>query len=672
MGDLEIMSPIAQSILQWDKACHDESVDNFDLSMAMNGNGQENGDGYIDHTFHTPSFGDEEFDIPPINLPPTTPGSDTNSSDVYGSTQPLSHQEQPTQQQQQQQQQSAANNQQHLMSPPPQMSPSPCSQTSSMDRIGTVMTAVTTTPSPPTMMTSFSGSPQHHHQQQQQQHHQGPHVPQMSQQPHQQQQQHQYGNPHPNDMYMLQIASGNMMPPQSVQFHVQQYAIPTSYSNGPIQQSHLHMAHAQQQQQHPQVHHHPVPHQPQQHHIHPHHHQMHHQQQLLPPSPMLALQLGAPRHQRPGSVGSSPPGSNHTSPGLETSEDSDDSGHLSQLICGMKRPSPEPVERPPSAGKPIKKPKVQKKKKKRDPNEPQKPVSAYALFFRDTQAAIKGQNPNASFGEVSKIVASMWDGLDIDHKNVYKKKTEAAKKEYLKALAAYRASLVSKAANDQSDNIYGSNGPNGSTPTSMSTSMPGQALSPLQKKSPLLTSLMEGTPPSNLQSMSNQQSLIMGQVRNNNTMNGVHHPHMMSQHMPPHSSTPPSHQILHQMLSPGAQQQQQQMMHMGSPPPPSPHLMQQHHNMQMASLNNNNNSISYTPNMSPQLTHQQAQQQQQQQQQGMMCTSPLQNSCSRGGETPQEWDRDYCSNDCVVSHCRDVFTTWVAARPPQSSYASVK
>lgn len=73
-----------------------------------------------------------------------------------------------------------------------------------------------------------------------------------------------------------------------------------------------------------------------------------------------------------------------------------------------------------------------------------RPVSAYALFFRDTQAAIKGQNPNASFGEVSKIVASMWDALDADNKNVYKKKTEAAKKEYLKALAAYRASLVSK------------------------------------------------------------------------------------------------------------------------------------------------------------------------------------------------------------------------------------
>ena len=49
-----------------------------------------------------------------------------------------------------------------------------------------------------------------------------------------------------------------------------------------------------------------------------------------------------------------------------------------------------------------------------------RPVSAYALFFRDTQTAIKGQNPNASFGEVSKIVASMWDVLSPEHKNVSK------------------------------------------------------------------------------------------------------------------------------------------------------------------------------------------------------------------------------------------------------------
>ncbi|XP_029930757.1 TOX high mobility group box family member 4-A-like isoform X2 [Myripristis murdjan] len=87
---------------------------------------------------------------------------------------------------------------------------------------------------------------------------------------------------------------------------------------------------------------------------------------------------------------------------------------------------------------------AKKGKKKKDPNEPQKPVSAYALFFRDTQAAIKGQNPNASFGEVSKIVASMWDSLAEEQKQVYKRKTEAAKKDYLKALAAYKANQLSQ------------------------------------------------------------------------------------------------------------------------------------------------------------------------------------------------------------------------------------
>ena len=60
-----------------------------------------------------------------------------------------------------------------------------------------------------------------------------------------------------------------------------------------------------------------------------------------------------------------------------------------------------------------------KGKRRKDPNEPQKPVSAYALFFRDTQAAIKGQNPNATFGEVSKIVASMWESLGEEQKQVH-------------------------------------------------------------------------------------------------------------------------------------------------------------------------------------------------------------------------------------------------------------
>ncbi|XP_077392995.1 thymocyte selection-associated high mobility group box protein TOX isoform X2 [Festucalex cinctus] len=138
----------------------------------------------------------------------------------------------------------------------------------------------------------------------------------------------------------------------------------------------------------------------------------------------------------------SPPGSKSATPSPSSSAHEDDNDDGLRGNGGEKRPATFDIS---------KKPKTPKKKKRKDPNEPVKPVSAYALFFRDTQANIKAQNPNATFGEVSKIVASMWDGLGEEQKQVYKKKTETAKKEYLKQLAAYRASLVSQSYNDPSE-----------------------------------------------------------------------------------------------------------------------------------------------------------------------------------------------------------------------------
>ncbi|XP_037314371.2 thymocyte selection-associated high mobility group box protein TOX isoform X1 [Pungitius pungitius] len=138
----------------------------------------------------------------------------------------------------------------------------------------------------------------------------------------------------------------------------------------------------------------------------------------------------------------SPPGSKSATPSPSSSAHEDDNEEGLRLVSGDKRPAAVDI---------AKKPKTPKKKKRKDPNEPVKPVSAYALFFRDTQANIKAQNPNATFGEVSKIVASMWDGLGEEQKQLYKKRTETAKKEYLKQLAAYRASLVSQSYNDPSE-----------------------------------------------------------------------------------------------------------------------------------------------------------------------------------------------------------------------------
>ncbi|KAM8987851.1 TOX high mobility group box family member 2 isoform 2-T2 [Ara ararauna] len=292
-------------------------------------------------------------------------------------------------------------------------------------------------------------------------------------------------------------------------------------------------------------------------------------------------------------------------------------GHLlsSQLptVTGEKRPSTD-------LGK---KPKSQKKKKKKDPNEPQKPVSAYALFFRDTQAAIKGQNPNATFGDVSKIVASMWDSLGEEQKQAYKRKTEAAKKEYLKALAAYRASLVSKSSADQGETKSAQSNPPSKMipPKQPMYPMPPQASSPY----PGLGSFLS---PSDLQ-------------------NYRGHPHpglsrpLTSKPMLPSisASPPPSFQIsppLHQQLS---------LHH------PQSSLLSQPLSMQQ---------VPQQPLLSPPMALQVQPPMNASppgQQDFSHISSEFQNSVgprSPGASNPPgstEWDNDYPSRECGINHC---------------------
>ncbi|XP_019638325.1 PREDICTED: TOX high mobility group box family member 3-like [Branchiostoma belcheri] len=272
--------------------------------------------------------------------------------------------------------------------------------------------------------------------------------------------------------------------------------------------------------------------------------------------------------QSPGSKSTSPSGSPNSGDGQD---ESDDNVPLKFLAQGLKRAAAAATQEPtPAATAPKKR--TPKKRRKKDPNEPQKPVSAYALFFRDTQAAIKGQNPNATFGEVSKIVASMWDSLGEEQKQVYKKKTEAAKKEYLKQLAAYRASLVSQAAVDQAE-------------------------SDESKKQ-------------------NNISLSHSALRNI-----APKPNMSPPANPAVVRTSPPRHIMQQ-----------------SPPHSHP---------------------AYTQ-MAPLQTQMQMSRQQ--------C---LRQGCENLAIESPDWDNEYCSNECVVSHCRDVFTAWVASRN-QTLSTSVK
>ncbi|XP_074645488.1 uncharacterized protein LOC141901861 isoform X3 [Tubulanus polymorphus] len=267
----------------------------------------------------------------------------------------------------------------------------------------------------------------------------------------------------------------------------------------------------------------------------------------------------------------SPPGSNQTSPVRAAESGSSDSDDLplSRLATGLKK-APAAVGRKPKVA-------PKKRKKKKDPNEPQKPVSAYALFFRDTQAAIKGQNPNATFGEVSKIVASMWDSLAPDSKENYKRRTETAKKEYLQKLAAYRQSPLDV--------------------------LEKPAAKPVQ----ITNTLSTKTYPLR----SSQRAVT------NNDMSPVHSS----------SSSSPA-----QSLSP---------IHMSPTQPElSPKLNNDYHG----------NHVHDSPDHTGRPHN--------------LCTR---NGCQNIAVGNTGWDNEYCSNDCVVTHCRDVFTAWVVSRQQSTS-----
>ncbi|KAF2883528.1 hypothetical protein ILUMI_22644 [Ignelater luminosus] len=373
------------------------------------------------------------------------------------------------------------------------------------------------------------------------------------------------------------------------------------------------------------------------------------QQQMMmnhgqPPPGAIGQYNASPTQGR----GNSPP----AAPGQEptTSEDSDDSTPHPAMLTAMKRPSPEPADQ--GLTKVQKKPKVQKKKKKKDPNEPQKPVSAYALFFRDTQAAIKGQNPSASFGEVSKIVASMWDALDSEHKNVYKKKTEAAKKEYLKALAAYRASLVSKGAGEN-EGMYGNYGNYGAGPPPQYNAYSPQNALP----SPPMTSAP--APPTS------QQQPMMTKKPMMNSMNGQQHQGMMQSPMGP----VPNHMNMPQHIP-----QQHNNSYMQQVPP-QPQVAQHPQHMQHVSPPPMVSSSPPVSSAGPVSQVPPTSVAQQNAGQGAMRppNSCIRHGCPNPAIANPEWEDEYCSNECVVSHCRDVFSTWVVSNQNQTqNYSTVK
>ncbi|XP_058481932.1 TOX high mobility group box family member 4b isoform X2 [Solea solea] len=363
------------------------------------------------------------------------------------------------------------------------------------------------------------------------------------------------------------------------------------------------------------------------------------------------------------------------------------------------------------------------KKKKKDPNEPQKPVSAYALFFRDTQAAIKGQNPNATFGEVSKIVASMWDSLGEEQKQVYKRKNDAAKKDYMKALAEYRASLGSQGAIEVMDTAPSSPSPS-SSPAPSPTSTPGARITrshynpeentitnictsniirvDLQQvttrsrtgaiKPQIPPAATAPNPPPVTKIIIKQTQLPSGGVS--------------VTAMPATSSSSRQPPPLQQMQSTPPPPRLQQMVHAQAPPPlqakprgvattapPPLQIKVVPVSRQLDSGSpiivrgeaptSSSSAAAVTVEVGRLAAEVAGGEEVAEAEEGMevevnvapgprlpSASSPI--ICVRAGCTnpaveSKDWDKEYCSNECVATHCRDVFMAWCAIRGQNST-----
>jgi len=83
--------------------------------------------------------------------------------------------------------------------------------------------------------------------------------------------------------------------------------------------------------------------------------------------------------------------------------------------------------------------KGKKKKTKKDPNAPKRNMSAYFLFSNAMRNTIKAQNPDASFGELAKLISQNYKSLPEKERKKWEKKAEQDKARYSKEMEEYNA-----------------------------------------------------------------------------------------------------------------------------------------------------------------------------------------------------------------------------------------
>jgi len=80
-----------------------------------------------------------------------------------------------------------------------------------------------------------------------------------------------------------------------------------------------------------------------------------------------------------------------------------------------------------------------KKKSKKDPNAPKRNMSAYFLYSIAARPVVKEENPDASFGDIARIISAKFKELTPEERAGWDEKAAADKVRYNREMGTYKA-----------------------------------------------------------------------------------------------------------------------------------------------------------------------------------------------------------------------------------------
>lgn len=78
-----------------------------------------------------------------------------------------------------------------------------------------------------------------------------------------------------------------------------------------------------------------------------------------------------------------------------------------------------------------------KRRTKKDPNKPKRALSAYMFFVQDWRERVKSENPDATFGDVGRLLGAKWKEMSPAEKKPYEDKAQADKERSARENAVY-------------------------------------------------------------------------------------------------------------------------------------------------------------------------------------------------------------------------------------------